>query len=215
VFHVEHDFVTAWQRFQQILKQRNAALRMKQSRSLVSAWDVDLIRLAEVIHRSRSSYVERLAVEAARLVSILLRGELTLGYRSGWARELSFEEALIKSWSQDHEVGTTSVGPQRAEILFKLNGESVKGRVSRGQQKLLAAALLLAQLNLIPRDGCQPTLLLDDPAAELDSDRLLGLIGEIRGQALQLVVTSLSDQFSGFGIPGRHYRVHEGVVREA
>jgi len=216
VFHVEHEFVAGWQRFQQILKQRNAALRLKQPRALVGAWDVELIRLGEAIHRSRSTYLDRLASEAARLVSVLLQGELTLHYRPGWARDLSFEEALAKSWTQDQEVGSTSVGPQRAEIIFRFNGEAVRERVSRGQQKLLAAALLLAQLNLFPREGsAQPTLLLDDPAAELDSDRLLGLISEIRGQSLQLLVTSLSDEFRAFGVPGRHYRIREGSLTQA
>jgi recombinational DNA repair ATPase RecF len=55
-------------------------------------------------------------------------------------------------------------------------------------------------------------LLLDDPAAELDSDRLLGLIREVAESSVQLVVTSLNPEFTGFGLPGRRYAVADGVV---
>jgi DNA replication and repair protein RecF len=215
VFHVEQGFIGAWQRFQQILKQRNAALAGRQALALVAAWDIDFIRLGEVIHRSRSAYVERLALAVAPIARNLLNGDVTLSYRSGWAKELTLAEALAKALSHDQQSGSTSVGPQRAEIGLKLNGESVKDHVSRGQQKLLAASLLLAQLTLFPREGgTMPTLLLDDPAAELDPERLRSLLREISGQALQLVVTSLADDFQGFGSPGRHYRIRDGVVDE-
>ena len=43
VFHVEHAFVDRWQRYQQVLRQRNAALKAKQPRGAVSAWDVELV----------------------------------------------------------------------------------------------------------------------------------------------------------------------------
>lgn len=216
VFHVEQGFIGAWQRLQQILKQRNAALRSRQAHALVSAWDVDFIQLGEAIHRSRSAYVDRLAFAVAPIARNLLNGEVTLSYRSGWAKELTLAEALAKAWSHDQQLGSTSVGPQRAEIVLKLNGESVKDHVSRGQQKLLAASLLLAQLTLFPREsGTLPTLLLDDPAAELDPERLRALLREISSQPLQLVVTSLADEFQGFGSPGRHYRIRDGVVGEA
>ncbi len=42
---------------------------------------------------------------------------------------------------------------------MQLDGRPAKDRVSRGQQKLLAAALLIAQIKLFPEDReCDPTL---------------------------------------------------------
>ncbi len=71
----------------------------------------------------------------------------------------------------------------------------------------------MAQLRLFPNDAqIRPTLLLDDPAAELDSGRLIELIREVTQQAVQLVVTSLSGDFDAFGIPGRRYRISAGSV---
>jgi DNA replication and repair protein RecF len=214
VFHVEHEYVERWQRYQQVLKQRNAALKSGLSRAEVAAWDSDLVRLGEYIHEARSRYIDLLTASAAPIAKNLLGMELGLSYRAGWNRELGFQAALAASWSHDQDSGSTQVGPQRAEIAIRLNGAAVKDRISRGQQKLLAAALLTAQLSLFPSNASvRPTLLLDDPAAELDSDRLIGLIGEVTHQAVQLIVTSLNPDFTAFGLPGRRYGLQEGVLR--
>ena len=213
VFHVEHEFVHRWQRYQQVLKQRNAALRARQPRAAVSAWDVDFVLLGEYIHDARARYVSQLMESACDIAQKLLGMELSLSYRSGWGRDSSLDEALKNSWIPDQEAGTTQVGPQRAEVSIRLNGAPVKDRISRGQQKLLAAALLVAQLKLFPKDALiRPTLLLDDPAAELDSERLFGLIREVRLQAVQLVVTSLNAEFNAFGSPGRRYAINAGSI---
>ncbi len=215
VFHVEHGFVDQWQRYQQVLQQRNAALRTKQPRPVVSAWDGDLLKLGTRISDAREQYVGMLNPVAQAIARSLLGMELSLSHRTGWPRDVSFEEALKSSWAHDQNFGTTQVGPQRAELGIRLDGMPVKDRISRGQQKLLAATLLIAQLNLFPTDAAaRPTLLLDDPAAELDSDRLFGLIGEVNRQAVQLVVTSLGAEFNAFGLPGRRYSVAAGEVSE-
>ena len=114
-------------------------------------------------------------------------------------------------------MGVTQVGPQRAELGIRLDGLPARDRVSRGQQKLLAAVLLIAQIKVFPEDSAtHPTLLLDDPAAELDSERLAALIQEVRSLALQLVVTTLHGdvaELSAFGSPGRRFRLSGGEVR--
>src|SRR5580658_7969411 len=201
VFHVEPSFVRCWQQYQQTLKQRNAALKSHQPQELTSA---------------RSRYVELLAGHAGALARSLLQMELTLGYRPGWARGMSLSEALQQSWVHDQEAGATQVGPQRAELSIRLDGMPVKDRISRGQQKLLAAALLMAQVKLFPPDApVQPSLLLDDPAAELDSERLASLIAEISRQAVQLIVTTLHGEFAALGTPGRRFVVGAGGVQSA
>jgi len=215
VFHVEHSFVEKWQQYQQVLKQRNAALKARQPAAAVSAWDIDLVRLGISIHEARALYLDQLAPLAGEIAKRLLGLQLSMSYRSGWPRDLSLGEALNASWIHDQEKGVTQVGPQRAEIAFRLDGAPVKDRISRGQQKLLASSLLMAQLSLFPNDAqIRPTLLLDDPAAELDSDRLLGLIREITTQSAQLVVTSLNTNFGAFGMPGRRYVISAGTVEE-
>jgi len=211
VFHVEHSYVAMWQRYQRALQQRNAGLKARLARALVSAWDSELVRLGQGIDAARSDYVARLSAVATPVVLRLLGKELVLSYRSGWAKDTPLESALQAAWAHDVEAGSTSVGPQRAELVIRLDGAAVKDRISRGQQKLLAAALLVAQLRLFDRQtSVQPSLLLDDPAAELDSEKLMALITEVSRDSVQLVATSLSTNFSALGVPGQRYRVDEG-----
>lgn len=215
VFHVEPSFVGHWQKYHQALRQRNAALRSDPTPSVVSAWDAELIRYASLVTDARLRYVELLRPVAAEVATRLLGMELTLGYRTGWLRDLDFPQALERSWRQDQELGSTQVGPQRAELSIKLDGIPARDRISRGQQKLLAAVLLIAQIKLFDEDGVRPTLLLDDPAAELDAHRLSAFIEEVRAQPLQLVVTTLGSEpseWGAFGRPGRQYRLERGAV---
>jgi DNA replication and repair protein RecF len=216
VFHVEPSFVGHWQKYHQVLRQRNAALRSGQSFPLVSAWDAELVRYAELLTAARSHYVDLLGPIAKQVAAHLLGMDLSLGYRAGWLRDLEFSQALERSGRHDQELGSTQVGPQRAELTIKLDGVLARDRISRGQQKLLAAVLLIAQIKLFKNDAAtRPVLLLDDPAAELDADRLAAFIAEVRAQPLQLVVTTLSrelTEFGAFGRPGRRYRLDQGSV---
>jgi DNA replication and repair protein RecF len=212
LFHVKQ-FVTHWQRYHQVVKQRNAALRSGQPPAAFSAWDGDLVRYGGLVTEARSEYVVLLAKQAQVLVRSLLGMDLELNYRPGWAKGQTFAESLALSRNHDVASGVTQVGPHRADLSIRLNGMPVKDRISRGQQKLLAAALLMAQLKLFPEEGSvQPSLLLDDPAAELDDDRLTGLIREVSAHSVQLVVTTLHSEFPAFGAPGRRFRVAAGRV---
>jgi DNA replication and repair protein RecF len=212
VFHVEQSFVADWQRYQQVLRQRNAALKSRQPRSVVSAWDGELIQFGQRLSDARARYVELLVEAAEPIARDLLGMNLGLTYRAGWNRERTLSEALESSWAHDLELGTTQVGPHRAELAIRLDGTPVKDRISRGQQKLLAASLLIGQIKLFHVERVQPTLLLDDPAAELDDQRLARLIATVSSQAVQLVVTTLHGEFPAFGNPGRRFAVEQGNV---
>src|SRR5690606_1227693 len=96
---------------------------------------------------------------------------------------------------RDLRVRTTNVGPHRADLGFVMQDASARDRVSRGQQKMLAAAFVLAQLSLRATDGAPPAcLMLDDPAAELDVDNLGKLLGVVAEIPAQLIVTSVHER---------------------
>ena len=81
--------------------------------------------------------------------TILTLGEALVGmpiqvsYRPGWAADVSLQEALKHSVARDRLLGTTQAGPHRAELGVRLGGEPVREHASRGQQKLVSAALTL------------------------------------------------------------------------
>jgi DNA replication and repair protein RecF len=214
VFHVEHAFADLWLRYARALRQRNAALRTGAGRPVVMAWDGELSeaggRLADLRARHFATLQPRLeAVQRA-----LLGDPVAATLSSGWERETSLAEALAGAWEQDEHRRTTTVGPHRADVRLRVGVRSARDVLSRGQQKLLALALVLAQLELL-RDqlGLRPTLLVDDPAAELDASRLGVVVERVQALGAQLVVTTLAADSTPFGRPDRVFHVEQGRVR--
>jgi DNA replication and repair protein RecF len=123
----------------------------------------------------------------------LLERPLTLDYRRGWPDGERLEDVLVDAEHHDRQAGTTETGPHRAELVLRLDQRRVQDEASRGQQKLTAAALILAQVAVECADRpLRSVLVVDDPAAELDAaalGRLLTALGELPAQ---LVFTALT-----------------------
>jgi DNA replication and repair protein RecF len=212
VFHVEPQFMDLWLRYTRVLKQRNAAL--KTQASTVSVWDTELARLGETITEARQRVMERLQPYWRNAVSALSGLEVQLHYVRGWSQEHTLAEVLAESRATDELRRQTQAGPHRADVAVRLNGRVGRDVLSRGQQKLVAVAMTIAQLRLL-QDAMHitPTLLLDDPAAELDGERLQRFIGEVASLRCQLVVTSLHPQSRLFGTPDSTFHMDEGRVQ--
>jgi DNA replication and repair protein RecF len=215
VFHVEQSYVECWRRYQRALRQRNAALKQRLGVAAVEVWERELIELAESVVASRDRYLRAVTPIARELVAELLGLELTLVHQRGWPQDRGFGQALSEARGRDQQLGTTSVGPHRADVLVRVEGIMAKDRVSRGQQKLLAAALVLAQIEHRAGMAGQPsTLLIDDPAAELDRAHLDAFLERVRRTPAQLIVTAL-DPSSVERLPiGRMFHVEQGEVRQ-
>ncbi|HTY48509.1 MAG TPA: DNA replication and repair protein RecF [Steroidobacteraceae bacterium] len=213
VFHVEQGFMETWSHYARALRQRNSALRRDAAQ--VRAWEPELIRLGELLSDSRRRLIERLVPHWAPMALALTGLELELIYSQGWPRDQSLPEALEACRDRDALRGQTHAGPHRADVLIRRGGRLARESLSRGQQKLLAVSLILAQLVLLQEllpDA--PLLLLDDPAAELDPSRLAVFIEQVARLDCQLVLTSLSPDMSSFGRPERVFHVEQGGVRQ-
>ena len=212
VFHVEHQFGDWWLRYTRILKQRNAALRTQPAQ--VSAWDAELARVGELIADSRRRFVESLLPYWRESVLALSGLEPELHYFKGWAQDVSLAEALVASRARDESKRLTHPGPHRADVIVRMNGRPAREVLSRGQQKLVAVAMTLAQLNLLQEaTRTTPTLLLDDPSAELDGDHLRRFIEQVMRLRSQLVLTSLHSESQLFGTPDHVFHVEQGRVQ--
>jgi DNA replication and repair protein RecF len=121
-----------------------------------------------------------------------LTRDLTLDYERGWPKGLAFAEALAAAESRDRQAGTTHVGPHRADLRIALDGRAIQDEASRGQQKLAAASLILAQAAIYGRGRGGSVLLVDDPAAELDSGSLERLLSSLETIKAQLIFTGLT-----------------------
>lgn len=218
VFHVEPAFFPAWQRYQRALRQRNAALRKDQPSRSVSAWNQELVEAAAVIDSARRRYVERLGPQMAAFTERLAEIEgVALKYRGGWPEAVQFGVALEEAARRDRDARHTTVGPHRADVRVNVGDVAAAGRVSRGQQKLLVAALLLAQAMLFNESTGQRSLILvDDLAAELDADHRRRFMGLLKGLPAQSFVTAIDvESLSADDIgPARVFHVEHGQLRE-
>ena len=212
VFHVEPPFVDTWLRYTRALRQRNAALRSEPDQA--ATWDAEVALLGEEIARSRGRFIEQLLPYWQDTVAALSGLPVQLNYHRGWHADMSLAEALTASRTRDALRHITHVGPHRADVGVRLESRAAREVLSRGQQKLVAVAMTLAQLRLL-QDVTQttPTLLLDDPAAELDAAHLGRFIGQVRQLRSQLIVTSLTAESRLFGIPERTFHVDQGRVQ--
>lgn len=213
VFHVEHSYLEAWQRYRRVLGQRNAALlRAAGSASELRVWTDSLAEAGEEVDRLRRAHVQRLEPAVSELAAALLGHAFSLEYRPGWRADLGLAEALDASTPRDRSLGHTEPGPHRADLLMHVDGHRVLDEASRGQQKLVAAALILAQENVVAANAAvRSVLLVDDPAAELDAaafGRLLERLAAVRSQLLFTGLTPLPQ-----AQPMALFHVERGQVR--
>lgn len=214
VFHVEPGFTTTWARYNRALQQRNAVLRS--GHGDLQIWDPELIRDGERITDARRRVLEALKPYWSDISRHLIDEELTLSFQAGWERDTPLADALLESSARDRLRKTTTVGPHRADVGIRIRGKPVREVLSRGQQKLAAVALTLCQLEYLKQEHeVLPTLLLDDPSAELDRTRLDRFIGRVQGLQTQLIVTALDRDFSLFGTPDAVFHVEQGRVTAA
>lgn len=211
VFHVEPTFADTWVAYGRAVKQRNAALRTDPTQA--AAWDPEVARLGEIIAASRGRTLDRLRPVWLALASTLVPLEIQIHYNRGWGQDTSLAESLASSRSRDQIKGITHSGPHRADVVLRAEGKLAREVLSRGQQKLLAISLNLAQVRLLRDQGVVSTLLLDDPAAELDRERLVAFIAEVGSLDCPLVVTSLHENTDLFGRADRVFHVEQGRVR--
>ena len=184
VFHVKHDFLILWRRYNRVLKQRNAALRQSDA-MVVESLDPQFISLGEQLHRAREHHaglLNKLLQHNLPIFSHVLEG-LTLSYRKGWVGD-SLAEAAQVSKQRDMERGSTGPGPHKADLYLSLDGVPAKERLSRGEQKAMTAAMIMAQAQLICESGERPVMMLDDLSSEFDEAHL----GKVLKAGLELGV---------------------------
>ena len=177
LFHVEQakrggEFLSLWRRYSRALKQRNALLKARVRDQQLDAWDWELAEVGEPLTRRRMAYLDALEpvlqAVAADLVPAL--GQARLQFQPGWARDsLSLADAFVVSRERDLVNGFTSIGPHRADWRIEYAGLPGREALSRGQAKLTALSLLLAQAQSHAEAcGEWPVVALDDLASELD-----------------------------------------------
>lgn len=194
VFHVEHELLPVWSRYQRALRQRNALLRAAASDAELAAWNNELARSGEPLSAMRQRYFTVLAQAAEPLLDDLLAelGPARLSFSAGHDLSQPLLDELERRQGRDRERGHTTRGPHRADWSLSFERAPSREHWSRGQEKLAAFALLMAQA------GChaashrrqRPVLCLDDVASEIDQAHLRRVLDMVERSGSQVLVTA-------------------------
>jgi DNA replication and repair protein RecF len=182
-------------RYRRLVEQRNRVLQTRAGADRLAPWDEQVATVgAELIDRRRRA-VAALQGEMTRVYSAVSgeRQKVQLDYRSGIG-EATEPAALLAALERVRPIelrrGQTLVGPHRDDLAIELDGVDARAFGSRGQQRLLALALRLAEvLPVGEAAGTAPVLLLDDALSELDPGVRDNVQREIQG-AEQVFLTS-------------------------
>lgn len=215
-FHVEQGYLEHWRRFRRALKQRNAALRAGSDRTTLAGWDQELAALGGEVDSARRRMLDITAPALEEFGESLLGSTVAIEYSQGWSADKTLAEALADSAERDLQMGSTQSGPHRADLRLIYDERQARKRVSRGQQKLLACALILAATEVVQTHLEKPLLLLlDDPAAELDNDSVARLMGCVASLGCQVIATTLDPGQALFAEPPTMFHVEHGKVEKA
>ncbi|MDX9874003.1 MAG: DNA replication/repair protein RecF [Spongiibacteraceae bacterium] len=222
LFHVEHSFLSLWRQADRALKQRNGALRHgKIDYSQIELWSLEYARYGALLGQSRQEYVEALTVQldpVLQQVAPSMAAQVRLEYTQGWSGDSDqLRQQLLDSIDRDVQLGQTRVGPHRADIKIRIAGALASDVLSRGQLKLIAAAVRLAQVRLLyARTRKAGLVLVDDLPAELDKQYRSALWAAIGATPGQHFITCIEpDEVAhswGHHAPPQMFHVEHGIV---
>jgi DNA replication and repair protein RecF len=179
-------------RFRRVLARRNWLLQQRRQDASLSAqlepWSEQFATLGMELVARRRKAVAALQTELARVYTALsgARSKVEIRYRTSLG-EATDPAALLAALERDRREearrGQTLVGPHRDDLAIEIDGVDARAFGSRGQQRLTALALRLAEvLPVTEAAGSTPVLLLDDALSELDPT--------VRGHVLQEIQTA-------------------------
>ncbi|MFW6268543.1 MAG: DNA replication/repair protein RecF [Bacillota bacterium] len=192
--------------YRKVLKQRNNLLKeIKENKkndknnTMLEVWNEQLIDLGSKIIEKRLEVIDKLKI-LARLSQRQITGgneNLSIFYESSLDEDLKnkdirfiFKQKLVNNKNREIRRGYTLFGPHRADLMLKINNMDVRKYGSQGQQRTVALALKLAELEYMKSEtGEYPILLLDDVFSELDKNRKNTLINSITDK-IQTLITS-------------------------
>ena len=213
-FHVEQGYLEGWRRFRRALKQRNAALRETTARGTLTGWNEELSNLGIAVDATRRRMIDIVGPMFEEFGKTLLRSPVSFEYLQGWSANKTLHEALADAIDRDLQFAGTQVGPHRADLKVNVEDRRARKLVSRGQQKLLACAMILAATKVVQTHIEKPLLLLlDDPAAELDRDAIVRLMRCVERLGSQVVATVLDPSQPLFTGTTPMFHVEHGVIQ--
>lgn len=188
---VDQEYGVSLTTYEQALKRRNKLLQAvregEQPRSVLSYWNLLLIKHGQILQKKRQEFISFLQdVDFPFLFNVV--------YMPSLISEAKIEEHL----SREILAGHTLIGPHKDDFMLKFNVENIgvedmvdlSAYGSRGQQRLGVLWLKLGEMAFVREKKVeQPVLLLDDIMSELDKQSQ-EMVFELIGKQ-QIIITTV------------------------
>ena len=217
---IDKEYLFALSGYNKIINQRNKLLKNYDRRVDISdtldIWDDQLVNYGNQVIKKRKEFIIDIK-DLLKDIHFNLTGNddiLNIEYKENTGEE-EYKEKLIRSRERDIIFKNTSIGPHRDDIVFNINDIDVKKFGSQGQQRTVALALKLSEIEIIKKAvDDTPILLLDDVLSELDMNRQRYLL-ESLGDTQTLITCTGLDEFvnNRFEI-NKCFKVSKGKIEE-
>ncbi|MCQ2361975.1 MAG: DNA replication/repair protein RecF [Acidaminococcaceae bacterium] len=227
ISQTDKKYLNCLMQYNKLLRQRNTLLKQIKdglyNENILDSWDGEFVKLAQEIYFSRQRALQQLVIIAQKILFEISHGEyLSMEYiTKGLHRELAegienYEEFFVKELADARNLdiirGTTNIGPHRDDIAFKINDLLLKNYGSQGQQRSVALALKLSQLEYVKKEMDEyPILLLDDVMSELDEFRRSQLLQFLDGR-VQTFITVNDRSLIPENIEGAYFKIEHGTI---
>jgi len=218
MFHVKPDYFPVLRNYLRVLKQRNAVLRSPNaSPEMLAPWDSELSASAGEVTQQRHEYLEKLNTHLeATIAALIPELKVTYDYQQGWPPGQTLEKLLGQRGSGEVKYRVTQWGPHRADLRFRVAGRDATKVLSRGQGKLLATSMKVAQVALLNAEQSRASIfLIDDVGAELDLEHSGRFFRLLKEQGSQVISTAVAPMDRDCGFPGSEvdmFHVEHGTV---
>ena len=200
---MDREYMSALQQYNRLLLQRNKMLKDQDiDRSFMEVIDMRMSALAEPVYKARKRFVEELRPIVSEYYKAVSGGseQIDIEYESELDKA-GLDQLLESSFDKDRMLKYTSVGIQRDDLVFTMNGHPIRRCGSQGQQKSFLVSLKFAQYEIMKRNyGFAPVLLLDDVFDKLDMTRISNLLQMVSGKDFGQIFITDSNKVRMAGI---------------
>ena len=212
---LSRSFVDIKRDYTRVVKQKNSLLREEYvNPDILASWDRNLVKLGSSLMSHRIALFERVSKKVQDIYHQIAPSEsLSTSYIPSWCSLESeaenggspleketgldkeslfemFESMVEKHGPKEIRQSRSLIGPHRDEISFFIDGKDARRFGSQGQQRSIALALKIAEVEVLREVvHASPILLLDDVMSELDEKRRVMLL-ELIDTTTQTFITT-------------------------
>ena len=196
------DYINTLQKYNQVLKQRNAALLSVREGFMkegdMSSWDDSFSSVAESLWLMRKKHLVSFKEIYYSFIDKYDKNlKIEVLYKKETPLKEEIQRDLLKTKKTDLFKGRTSIGPHKDDIKILWKKKDIRNFGSQGEHKLALVLLKISEMAFIKKKtSVFPILLLDDLFSKLDLERskkIVSLLGDLKsekGKPVQTIITT-------------------------